>query len=170
MISIYEPSPDLPAEKSGEINVFSRRMARVASVQGVYLSLVCDDLSPEDIVYDIITAYENEILYIPGSNTDPDGEYFFKLIDGTLKDKDALLKMIGASLSEGWTTSRLALVLLSILLVGSYELKSSHDTPNAVIINEYIEIAKLFNHNNDAGFINSVLDNISKQYCHDGAL
>ncbi len=51
-----------------------------------------------------------------------------------------------------------------LLLMGGIELKCEADTPTAVIINEYINMAKKFGPPDSAGYINNVLDKMAKLY------
>ncbi len=61
-----------------------------------------------------------------------------------------------------WELSRLSLVDKSILRLAAYQLKFCSEIPPKVVINEAIEIAKKFSGISSAGFVNGVLDAISK--------
>lgn len=52
----------------------------------------------------------------------------------------------------------------SILLIGTYELKHSPQTPYRVIINEAVELAKSFGGSEGYRYVNGVLDKLVKEY------
>lgn len=59
------------------------------------------------------------------------------------------------------TSSRLSKVVLSILRVGSYELKyCEHKHTVGNIIKDYLNIAVAFDHDVEVGFINGILDKV----------
>jgi len=62
-----------------------------------------------------------------------------------------------------WRLERLATVDRNILRVAMYELMFREDTPQAVVIDEAIEIAKRFGAEESARFVNGVLDGFIKQ-------
>lgn len=70
--------------------------------------------------------------------------------------------------AEKWTLSRMATIDRNILRAATYELLFRKDIPNAVTINEAIEIAKKFSTADSASFINGILDKVAKQYSHKG--
>jgi len=50
----------------------------------------------------------------------------------------------------------------TLLLLGGVELKYDKETPAAVIINEYVNLAKKFGPPESSGFINTILDQLAK--------
>lgn len=62
-----------------------------------------------------------------------------------------------------WKLERLSKVDLAILRICTYEIIFKEDTPDAVIINEGIELAKKYSGEKSAAFINGVLANIMKK-------
>lgn len=78
------------------------------------------------------------------------------LVDAFLagrSDIDAAIE----SLSSNWKLSRMAAEDRNILRLGVTELKQQQE-PVAVIINEWIEVAKRFGGADSPGFVNGVLD------------
>ncbi len=67
---------------------------------------------------------------------------------------DALL----VRLVPGWSLERLQPVDRNILRLGLYELRECPQTPPAVVINEAIELARLFGGGDSPAFVNGVLD------------
>lgn len=64
--------------------------------------------------------------------------------------------------TSGWSLARLARVDLAILRMAIYELAFTPNTPTSVIINEAIELAKLYGDDEAPAFINGLLASASK--------
>jgi N utilization substance protein B len=83
------------------------------------------------------------------------------LVSGTLDN----IKEIDAAIlkaAEHWNLERMAVVDRNILRAATYELLFRDDVPEAVTINEAIEIAKKYSSVDSAAFINGILDRIAK--------
>lgn len=63
----------------------------------------------------------------------------------------------------GWSVSRIAKVELAILRLAVYEILFREDIPDAVAINEAVELAKKYSSEKSPSFINGVLGKIAKQ-------
>ena len=61
------------------------------------------------------------------------------------------------SVSEGWSTGRMGRVDLTILRLAYYEIKYDKDVPDAVAINEAVELAKKFGGETSPAFVNGIL-------------
>lgn len=61
------------------------------------------------------------------------------------------------SVSEGWKTSRMGTVELTILRLAVYELKHDAEIPDKVVINEAVELAKKFGGDDAPAFVNGIL-------------
>lgn len=72
-----------------------------------------------------------------------------------LEEIDALIE----STTEKWTISRIAKVDLSLLRLAIYELKYT-DIPKKVVVNEAIEIAKVYSTEKAPQFINGILGSV----------
>lgn len=59
--------------------------------------------------------------------------------------------------AEGWETSRMGKVDLTILRLAIYEIQYDEDVPTSVAINEAVELAKKFGQDESAPFVNGVL-------------
>ena len=64
--------------------------------------------------------------------------------------------------TEGWDTTRMGKVGLTILRLAVYEMLFDEDVPKGVAIDEAVEIAKKFGQDNSGGFVNAILAKISK--------
>jgi N utilization substance protein B len=65
-----------------------------------------------------------------------------------------------STLLQNWTFDRIAPVERSLLILGSAEVLFFDDIPPRVTINEYIELAKLFAHEQSPAFVNGILDKL----------
>lgn len=61
--------------------------------------------------------------------------------------------------SKSFTLERMFKVDLALLLVALYEIKYMPEIPNAVSINEVLNLAKVYSTDKSSGFINGVLAN-----------
>lgn len=62
----------------------------------------------------------------------------------------------------GWSISRLAKTDLAILRMGVYEIIFDEEIPDAVAVNEAVELAKIFSGDKAPAFINAILSKIVK--------
>ncbi|MCI8832975.1 MAG: transcription antitermination factor NusB [Clostridia bacterium] len=110
----------------------------------------------DDIEY-IINSYieENSIAEIQ------DIDYLKNTINGILKEKENISKLISDNLAEKWTIERISKIDLVILKLAIYELKNT-DIPFKVAINEAVELAKTYGDDNSKVFVNGVLASIVK--------
>jgi N utilization substance protein B len=71
---------------------------------------------------------------------------------------DALIRASAAR----WSLERMQAVDRNILRLGAYELLETPETPPAVVIDEAIELAKLFGGADSPAFVNGVLDTLRR--------
>ena len=64
--------------------------------------------------------------------------------------------------TEGWDTTRMGKVELTVLRLAVYEMLFDDDIPASVAINEAVEIAKKYGQENAGGFVNGILAKILK--------
>ena len=67
-----------------------------------------------------------------------------------------------------WPLSRLDSTLRAILRAGVYELIKRTDVPVAVIVSEYVDIAKAFYDEDEPKLVNAVLDRVARQVRAEG--
>lgn len=95
--------------------------------------------------------------------TDIANEFGPSLVLGTLKHLDSIDELITQKTPE-WGLNRMASVERSVLRMAIYELLYTSDVPPGVVINEAIELAKLFSGDESGAFVNGVLDEIRKTF------
>jgi len=59
--------------------------------------------------------------------------------------------------AQGWKTSRMGKVDLTLIRLATYELKFEEDIPTGVAINEAVELAKTYGTDDSASFVNGIL-------------
>ena len=84
------------------------------------------------------------------------------LVKGTMKNLRDIDDHIKRQL-EHWDLDRVSYVDRAIIRFSTYSLFSQDDVPDTVIINEAIDIAKIFGSDDSYRFVNGVLDGIRKE-------
>ena len=114
------------------------------------------------ILYQIELYTNNKIDYniddVIKENLDIDNEFVKDMIYGTTTYINEIDKIANDNLKD-WSIDRLDSMGRSILRMAIYELKYM-DTPDLVVINEAIELAKKYSDDNVFKMINAVLDNL----------
>lgn len=85
-----------------------------------------------------------------------------ELVLGVYEDRRELDRWIIGS-SEHWRIERMAVVDRNVLRMAVHEIVHDAETPDAVIIDEAIEVAKKYGSEESGSFINGVLDAIRKR-------
>ncbi|QOJ15627.1 MAG: transcription antitermination factor NusB [Planctomycetia bacterium] len=85
-----------------------------------------------------------------------------ELARGAWRDRPRLDAWITRATPE-WALDRLSPVDRNILRLGAYELYESVDTPPEVVIDDAVELAKLFGNTDSPGFVNVRLDALRRE-------
>ena len=106
-------------------------------------------------------------LMNPGAEIDyPKNQYkkFIKdVVTGTLERTDLIEETINTHLSNDIDLLKTDKLLKIILFAGVFELMFKHNTPTKVIISEYLLASEYFLEKIQIGYLNAVLDKMSKQ-------
>ncbi|MGW1495559.1 transcription antitermination factor NusB [Streptomyces sp. NPDC002402] len=86
----------------------------------------------------------------------PVGEYTMELVEGYAQHADRIDDLI-ATYSVGWTLDRMPVVDRNIIRLGAYELVWVDETPDAVAIDEAVQLAKEFSTDESPSFVNGML-------------
>jgi N utilization substance protein B len=86
----------------------------------------------------------------------PVGEYTMELVEGYAEHADRIDDLI-ATYSVGWTLDRMPVVDRNIIRLGAYELVWVDETPDAVVIDEAVQLAKEFSTDESPSFVNGLL-------------
>ncbi|ETI67378.1 transcription antitermination factor NusB [Neobacillus vireti] len=94
-------------------------------------------------------------------------EYLSKLVLGVVEHKVEIDNLISENL-EKWTIDRLATVDRNLLRIAVFELKNFRtEVPANVILDEAIEIAKIYGDDQSSKFINGVLSKVKQKLLND---
>ncbi|WP_431029872.1 transcription antitermination factor NusB [Lysinibacillus sp. LZ02] len=85
-----------------------------------------------------------------------------QLVRGTIEHKEAIDVALEEKL-ENWTLSRLPKIERTVLRLSVYELLYMSDTPQRVVLNEAIELCKVFGDEKSSKFVNGVLSKFTQQ-------
>ena len=114
-------------------------------------------------------------LYNSLMNTDaiidyPKSQYkkFIKdVVTGTLERLNLIEEAINSHLSNDINLTKTDKLLKIILFAAIFELMFKHNTPKKVIINEYLLASEQFLEKIQIGYLNAILDKISKELRQD---
>jgi N utilization substance protein B len=94
---------------------------------------------------------------------DPEGrEYADDLVRGVVSRFSRVDDLIRLS-STNWRLERMARVDRNLLRMAAFELLEMQAVPRAVILDEAVELAKLFGSEDSGAFVNGVLDRIAEE-------
>jgi transcription antitermination protein NusB len=105
---------------------------------------------------DPVTTLDNDTQELGGSDQD----FSLALLSGVLDHEEELKKTV-ESFAPEWTFDRMDPIARCVLLVGAYELLHLNDAPDAVVINEAIDISKEYGTDECGKFVNGVLNAIA---------
>jgi len=84
------------------------------------------------------------------------------VVNGSIERNDLIQEQIEKILKDDINENKTDLILKLILSAAVYELMFMHKTPVKVIISEYIKVSDFFVEDSQKGFLNAILDKISK--------
>lgn len=87
----------------------------------------------------------------------PVGEFTMELVEGYAQYADRIDDLI-VTYAVDWEIDRMPVVDRSILRLGAYELVWMDSTPDAVVIDEAVQLAKEFSTDDSPAFVNGLLD------------
>jgi len=116
----------------------------------------------------MIILYQNDIYKntveideIINNNVEIENDFVKDIVYGVVTHKNEIDELANKYMSD-WSIDRLDKTGASILRIGVYELKYT-DTPEVVVINEAVELAKKYSDDSVRKIINAVLDKIIKE-------
>jgi len=142
-----------------------RRAARLAAVQALY-QVELGGQPPEKVVREFRAHRLARLLepFMPEARSPRvDRDWFQELVEGAWRRRQELDALIAGALAADWSLERCGYLLRACLRAGAYELLARPEVPTGVVIDEYIEIAKLFFSGDEPGFVNAVLDRIARR-------
>ena len=138
----------------------ARAAARLAAVQALYQHEMEGTAIPallHEFHQHRIGATIEDVEY-----ADAEVDFFDDVVKGVAARGAEIDRLIAARLSAGWSLARLDKPMKAILRAGTYELLQRADVPTGAAISEYVDVAKAFYEQREAGFVNGLLDAIAK--------
>jgi N utilization substance protein B len=126
-----------------------RRKARVLALQSLY---------EVDVVGHPVTrslGWFNEEEKLPEESS----AYALELMEGVVKQCDDIDNHI-RRFAPAWPVKQLSVIDRNILRLALFEIHYSHDIPRKVVINEAVELAKIFGSESSPRFVNGVLGSV----------
>ena len=127
-----------------------RVRARRCAVQALYQWQLSGH-APHEILAEFVA--ERELI-------DVDMDYFSVLTRNIPREISVLLADLATVLDREWT--RIDPVERSVLLIGTYELRFCPQMPWRVVINEGVELSKMFGTAEGYRYINGILDKLAR--------
>ena len=128
-----------------------RGLARRLTVQALYQWLV-NETSPDSLL--------KQFREQPEGLGRADGEYFTELLKGVVDQAPELTMAIVPHIDR--PLSQLDPVEHAVLLLGAYELTHKIEVPWKVVVNESVNLAKVFGAEEGYKFVNGVLDKLAR--------
>ncbi len=82
--------------------------------------------------------------------------YAVELVEGVEANATRIDELL-TTYSQGWSLDRMPGVDLAVLRLGTFELLWRDDVPDAVVINEAVELARALSTDDSPGFVNGLL-------------
>ncbi len=160
-----------------------RRVTRIAVVQALYQIELIEEKDVDDVIDEFINDRNSLVEFDDQENLkrnsvdvkdDKDNvdlstlkinsEMFKIIVKGTFENLADIDAKICEFIAANWSFERIERVLKSIIRAGVYEMLYLK-TPNKVVFNEYIEVAKYFyGAKKDVAFVNGILNKIDEHY------
>jgi len=83
-------------------------------------------------------------------------------VSGTIEREELLLENLKSILKGEFNPKRTDLILKIMILSATFEIMFSHKTPVKVIVSEYVKISDFFLETAHRGYLNAILDKVSK--------
>lgn len=135
-------------------------VARLLAVQALYQALHSGQSIPavidEYLAHRVGMEVEGEKLPLP------DGVLFKNILNGAQEQMADIDVLIRANSRKAVDGRDIELLLKGILICGTYELMSHQAIDSPLIINDYLNVAHGFYGKSEVGYVNAVLDAVSK--------
>ena len=84
------------------------------------------------------------------------------VVKGTIERKELIQDLMNKELKDDINENRTELMIKLMIMAAIYEFMYKHRTPVKVIISEYLKVADFFVQGSQKGFLNAILDKVSK--------
>ena len=84
------------------------------------------------------------------------------VVNGTIERKELIQEFIERELKEDIKENKIEIIMRLMLMAAIYEFMYMHKTPIKVVISEYLKVCDFFMDSSQKGFLNAILDKVSK--------
>jgi len=84
------------------------------------------------------------------------------VVNGTVERKELIQNLIDKELKDNINDNKTDLMTKLMIMAAIYEFMYMHKTPIKVVISEYLKVADFFIKDTQKGFLNAILDKVSK--------
>ena len=84
------------------------------------------------------------------------------VVNGTIERKELIQELIKRELKNDINENKTELMVKLMIMAAVYEFLYMHKTPVKVVISEYLKVADFFVEDKQKGFLNAILDKVSK--------
>ena len=139
------------------------RRSRICALQAMYQYFFYKNAKPIEVVYQELYDVYREDFANKNLSKIININFIENLVNFAIASEDEQKKKITCFLQDGWKIEDISELLLIILQLSITEI-CHNDTDIAVIINEYIEITKIFGNIKEAKFVNNILQQVANKY------
>ena len=127
-------------------------MSRKELREHIFRMLFRIEFNSEEEMKEQEAFYFDELEEVTGK----DQEYILEKYRAIVAKKEEIDTLLN-TVAEGWKTSRMNRVDLTILRLATFEAKWDEDVPVGVAINEAVELAKKYSSDEGPSFVNGIL-------------
>ena len=84
------------------------------------------------------------------------------VVNGTIERRELIQNLMDRELKEDINENKTVLIIKLMIMAAIYEFMFMHNIPIKVIISEYLKVADFFVQGSQKGFLNAILDKVSK--------
>ena len=84
------------------------------------------------------------------------------VVNGTIERKELIQDLMKKELKDDINENKTELMIKLMIMAAIYEFMYMHKTPVKVVISEYLKVADFFVQGSQKGFLNAILDKLSK--------
>ncbi len=84
------------------------------------------------------------------------------VVNGTIERKELILDLMNRELKDDINENKTELLIKLMIMAAIYEFMFMHKIPVKVVISEYLKVSDFFIESSQKGFLNAILDKVSK--------
>ena len=89
-------------------------------------------------------------------------KFIKNVVSGKIERKELIQNLMSKELKDDINENKTELMIKLMIMAAMYEFMFMHKTPIKVVINEYLKVADFFVQSPQKGFLNAILDKMSK--------